>query len=114
MIDEELAVLQRKYKAVQAKVSTLGFVIPGSVIERYTLCANPGCHCHGDPPTRHGPYLQYTRKLDGKTVTRRLTPQQAQDYREWIANRRALDELTTEMDRLSQQAADLMHNPDRR
>lgn len=114
MSKNELAALQRKYKAVQAKIRALGFVIPGSVIERYTLCPNPGCHCHADPPNRHGPYLQYTRKLDGKTVTRRLSPSQAQDYRRWIANRRALDELTTEMDQLSQQAAHLIHDPDRR
>lgn len=114
MVDKELAAVQRKYKAAQAKVRTLGFVIPGSVIERYTTCANPGCHCHSDPPTRHGPYLQYSRKVDGKTFSRRLTPQQAQDYRQWIANRRVLDELTTEMDRLSQQAAALLHRHDHR
>jgi len=29
-------------------------------------------------------------------------------YREWIANRRRLDELLTEMDELSRQAAELL------
>jgi len=112
VVGKELVAVQRKYQAVQNKVRTLGFVIPGSVIERYTVCANPGCHCHGDPPARHGPYLQYSRKVGGKTISRRLTPQQAQDYREWIANRRTLDELTNEMDQLSQQAAALLHSND--
>ncbi len=44
-------------------------------------------------------YWQLTRKLDGKTVTRRLTPAQAKQYREWIANdrhlRRTIDQMRT-------------------
>ncbi len=110
MADAELARLRRDYRATQDQIRQLGFVAPGSVIERHTLCATPGCACHADPPTRHGPYLQYTRKLDGKTLTRRLGPEQAERYREWIANRRRLDELTDQMDRLSRQATELLIN----
>jgi hypothetical protein len=57
---------------------------------------------------RHGPYYQYTRKLAGKTLTRRLDPEQAQAYREWIANHRRLDELLARMDELSRQAGELL------
>ena len=57
---------------------------------------------------RHGPYYQYTRKLTGKTLTRRIDPAQAQTYREWITNRRRLDGLLAEMDELSRQAAELL------
>jgi hypothetical protein len=106
--DSELARLRRDYRRTQDQIRRLGFVAPGSVIERYTVCGTPGCRCHGDPPTRHGPYFQYTRKLDGKTLTRRLTPEQAQRYREWIANRRTLDELTDQMDQLSRRATELL------
>ena len=110
MADAELARLRRDYRATQDQIRQLGFVAPGSVIERRTVCATPGCACHADPPTRHGPYLQYTRKLDGKTLTRRLTGEQAERYREWIANRRRLDQLTDQMDRLSHQATELLIN----
>jgi hypothetical protein len=109
--NHELRRLQRRYRAVQDQVRKLGFIAPGSIIERSTVCGTPGCRCHADPPTRHGPYFQYTRKLAGKTFTRRLNAEQADRYREWIANRRALDELTAEMDQLSQQAAALLHDP---
>lgn len=108
MADTELARLRRAYRATQDQIRHLGFVVPGSVIERYTVCGTPGCRCHGDPPTRHGPYFQYTRKVDGKTVTRRLDAEQADRHREWIANRRRLDELTDQMDRLSRQATELL------
>ena len=108
MANTELARLRRDYRMLQDQIRKLGFVAPGTVIERYTVCGAPGCRCHGDPPTRHGPYLQYTRKLDGKTLTRRLTTEQAEHYRQWITNRRRLDELTDQMDRLSHQATELL------
>ena len=108
MADAELARLRREYRRLQDQIRTLGFVAPGSVIERHTVCGTQGCRCHHDPPTRHGPYFQYTRKLDGKTLTRRLDAEQADRYREWIANRRRLDELTDRMDRLSHQATELL------
>lgn len=108
MTDTELARLRREYRTLQDQIRKLGFVAPGSVIERYTACGSQGCRCHHDPPTRHGPYYQYTRKLDGKTLTRRLDTEQADRYREWIANRRRLDQLTDQMDRLSRQATELL------
>jgi hypothetical protein len=110
VVDAELARLRYRYQAVQDQLRELDFAVPGSVIERYTVCGAPRCRCHDDPPLRHGPYFQYTRKLAGKTLTHRLTAEQAQRYREWIANRRKLDELTAEMDQLSQQAAELLLN----
>ena len=108
MSEDELAALQDRYRALQEQVRELGFAVPGSVIERYTVCATEGCHCHADPPARHGPYFQYTRKLAGKTLSRRLSPDQAERYRGWITNRRRLDELLHQMDELSRQAADLI------
>jgi hypothetical protein len=108
MADSELARLQRRYRALTDQIRGLGFIATGSVIERYTVCAAAGCHCHADPPTRHGPYFQYTRKVAGKTITARLTPEQAQRYREQIANRRRLDELVAAMDEISTQARELL------
>lgn len=108
MTDTQLAGLHARYRDLKDHIHALGFIAPGSVIERYTACANPGCRCNADPPARHGPYYQYTRKLAGKTLTRRLNPEQAQTYREWITNRRRLDNLLAEMDQLSRQAAELL------
>jgi hypothetical protein len=108
MADSELARLQRRYRALTEQIRDLGFIATGSVIERYTVCAAAGCRCHADPPQRHGPYFQHTRKVAGKTVTVRLTPEQAQRYREQIANRRRLDELITAMDKISTQARELL------
>lgn len=111
MNDPELDRIHAHYRALQHHIGELGFIAPGSVIERYTRCGTDSCRCHADPPLRHGPYLQYTRKLAGKTITRRLDTEQAQRYRDWITNRRRLDDLLAEMDTLSRQAADLLITP---
>jgi hypothetical protein len=113
--DDELAELRRRYQELTDQIRELGFIATGSVVERLTVCTATGCRCHADPPQRHGPYLQYTRKVGGKTVTTRLSPQQAEHYREQIANRRRLDELVAAMDDISSQARELLlpqaHNP---
>lgn len=99
--------LRLRYRELTDQIRELGFIATGSVVERYTVCAAAGCHCHADPPTRHGPYLQYTRKVAGKTITARLTGEQAQRYREQIANRRRLDELVAAMEQIATQAREL-------
>ncbi|MGH8898534.1 MAG: DUF6788 family protein [Egibacteraceae bacterium] len=54
----------------------IGFALPGSLVTRRTACGKAGCRCHADPPLLHGPYLSWTRTVAGKTVTRKLTPDQ--------------------------------------
>jgi len=107
MADTELTRLRHRYRALQDQLRQLGFIASGSVVLRYTVCASAGCRCHADPPVRHGPYFQHTRKITGKTVTRRLTAEQADRYREQIANRRTLDQLITEMEQISSKAREL-------
>jgi len=51
-----------------------GPALPGTLTVRAYACGKPGCRCHADPPRLHGPYAEWTRKIAGKTVTRRLTP----------------------------------------
>jgi hypothetical protein len=104
----ELAQIEQGYHELKDRLQNLGFVIAGSLTERWTTCGKTNCRCKADPPQRHGPYIEYTRKVAGKTTGRRLTPEQAEQYRAWIANRRTLDEITAAMNDLSHQAARLL------
>ena len=54
---------------------------PAAITERYTTCGKANCRCHADPPQRHGPYIEYTRKVAGKTIGRLVTAEQADQYR---------------------------------
>lgn len=73
----------------------------GTISERFTYCSHKGCACRADPPRPHGPYWQWTRKIAGKTITRRMTAEQAKRYRPWIENMRRMRELLGELDELS-------------
>ena len=89
------AALQRcraDYEGAKAALGEIGFICQGSLAEIRTCCRNPGCRC-ADPAQRHGPYWQLTWKEAGKTVSQRLAAEEAQLYREWIENRRALESV---------------------
>jgi len=104
-LERRLERLRRDYQAIKARVSEVGFICEGSLAQLYTSCGNPNCRC-ADPEHRHGPYWQLTWKEHGKTVTRRLTPEDASLYQEWIANRRQLEAALEEMRDLSRQAGE--------
>jgi len=83
------------------EIATLGYCLPGSVVDRTSRCGNPNCRCHSDPDYRHGPYRSWTRKVAGKTVTRNLTDDQLQRYQDWFDNDRRLRALVSELEQLS-------------
>jgi hypothetical protein len=87
-------------KEIAKEIAALGFVLPGTLAERYLACTHAGCRCHGDPPQLHGPYWYWTRKVDAKTVSKMLSPDQVADYQEWFDNRRRLRELVGELEAL--------------
>lgn len=92
-------------RARQARITELlgsiGFALPGTVLERRMRCGKPGCRCAADPPQLHGPYHQWTRKVDGRTETRRLSAAQMARYGAWFENARRLRALTSELEALS-------------
>ena len=92
------------YEAAKARLAQIGFTCEGSLLERYTSCKNPNCRC-ADPDQRHGPYWQISWKQNGKTVSKILPAEDAALYQEWIANRRALEQILNEMRDLSRHAA---------
>ena len=89
--------------AIQAALGQIGFTLPGTITIRHARCGKPRCACAADPPSLHGPYIQWTRTVKGKTVTRLLTPAQYQAYAPWFANTRRLRALAAELEALSLQ-----------
>ena len=92
---------EERFAELKASIAEVGHFRRGSVQRRLVPCGKAGCRCQADPPKLHGPYYQWTRKVRGKTVTVRLSRDQAALLREWIANARRLDKLVAQMERLS-------------
>ncbi len=92
---------QAEATRIAGELARLGFALPGTLTERPMRCGRPNCRCHADPPVLHGPYHQWTRKINGKTVTRLLTDDQLADYQDWFDNQRRLRSLIAELEALS-------------
>jgi hypothetical protein len=106
--ERELARLRARYQQRAQEVAELGFLMRGSILQRFSRCGTPGCGCHDEPPRLHGPYRQWTRKVKGKTVTRNLSEEQVSRYREWMENAKRLDEIIQELQDLSAQADQIL------
>ncbi|HTW01029.1 MAG TPA: DUF6788 family protein [Streptosporangiaceae bacterium] len=78
-----------------------GPALPGTLTVRAYACGKTGCRCHADPPRLHGPYAEWTRKIGGRTVTRRLTPAELADYQPLFDNARKLRALIAELQDLT-------------
>ena len=82
---------------IAAELAQAGFALPGTLTVRSYACGKPNCRCHADPPILHGPYAEWTRKIDGKTVTRRLTSDQLAAWQPLFDNARKLRGLLAEL-----------------
>ena len=102
---QRLANYERRYRQLAEQLAGIGLISSGTITRRYTHCATPGCRCRADPPQPHGPYYQWTTKVNGKTVTRRLTPNEAKLYQQWIDNDRKMRRLITQMRQLAAKAS---------
>jgi hypothetical protein len=97
---------ERRQRQITAQIAKLGLCLPGSLVERMTRCGSPRCRCHSDPGQLHGPYPSWIRKAGAKTITRTLTPAQAERYRPLFDNTRRLRELISELETLSAQVVE--------
>ena len=91
----------RRLQQLHAEVADIEFALPGTINIAMNRCGKPNCACHHDPPKLHGPYITWTRKVAGKTVTRKLSAEQLERYRPWFDNDRRLRALIKEIETLS-------------
>jgi len=86
---------------IAAELAQAGLALPGTLTVRAYACGKTNCRCHADPPRLHGPYAEWTRKIDGKTVTRRLTPAQLTEYQPLFDNAKKLRALLADLQDLT-------------
>jgi hypothetical protein len=83
-----------------------GPALPGTLLVRSYACGKHRCRCHASPPVLHGPYAEWTRKVAGKTVTRRLTGEELAAWQPLFDNARKIRELVAELHELTLQAVE--------
>jgi len=93
--------LARRHQQIQAELAQIGIALPGSLTSRTTRFPRPGCHCHATPPIPHGPYPTWTRKAGTRSITKTLTPEDAERLRPYFTAHRRLRQLITELETIS-------------
>ncbi len=89
------------HQRLAAAIAEIDAVLPGSIVVRTMRCGKTTCRCKDDPPTLHGPYIQWTRTVGGKTVTKYLSEEQLERYQPWFDNARRLHELVNDLEAAS-------------
>lgn len=105
--EEALVRLHEKLGEIKSEAEEIGFVLQGSVTERWKKCGKSACRCHKDPDEWHGPYHQWSWKADGRTASVSLSPEQAALCRQWVQNNRRLERIIRRLRTLSLRAARL-------
>ena len=88
-----------------------GPALPGTLVVRAYECGKPRCRCHTSPAARHGPYAEWTRKIGGKTITRRLTPEQLAAWQPLFDNAKKLRALLAELQELTLAIVEASNSP---
>ncbi len=100
----------RQQATAQARIAKamaeVGFALPGSLTVRAYKCGKTNCHCRADPPQLHGPYALWTRKVDNKTMTRRLNDDELAAYEPLFDNAKRLRALMAELQDLTLELID--------
>ena len=86
---------------IAAGLAATGLALPGTLTVRAYPCGKRNCRCHTDPAAAHGPYAEWTRKIGGRTVTRRLTAQQLTAWQPLFDNAKKLRALLAELQELT-------------
>lgn len=93
---------ERKRQAeIAHRLAEIGFALPGSVTTRSYRCGKSNCACHREPPRLHGPYTQWTRQVDGRTIHVNLSAEQLEDYTLWFENGARIHRLVQELESLT-------------
>lgn len=94
-------------KALADALAEIDGLLPGSVVVRHMRCGKNSCACKADPPALHGPYIQWTRTVQGKTVTKYLNQDQLERYQPWFDNTRRLKDLVAKLEIASLHAIEI-------
>jgi hypothetical protein len=96
--------LQRQYARLKNTLLSLGPVLQGTIIARTIRREDP------EKPGQmkdYGPYYQWTRKREGKTVIQNLSASQSKSYAKAIREHRRLEGILGKMRELSLKVLEL-------
>lgn len=89
---------ERERRRVAAALAEAGFMLPGTLAVRSYRCGKATCACHRAEERMHGPYIQWTRSVEGKTLHRRLGEDQLEAYQPYFDEAKRIKDLLTRLE----------------
>src|SRR4030065_262473 len=86
--------LQKRYTQLADQLSYMGPVLPGSITERRIIGQASKKQIDRK---KYGPYYQWTRKVNGKTITVNLSEAQVDLFQKAVDNNRKIEQILSEM-----------------
>ncbi len=78
---------------LKSKIESKERILNGSLAKQHKQCGKPNCRCNEDKKFWHGPYFIWTRKVNGKTVTKTLNKDQAAAVKQAIKEMKELNQI---------------------
>ena len=94
----------RRFRELKQQLAQVEFFAKGTVLARMVKCGKRQCACNAERSKRHGPYYEWTYKVDGKTVNVHLTAESAPLYQAAAKQYKKLKKLLAQMEKASRQA----------
>ena len=97
---------RERFAALKQELTELDVFVRGSLVRVRSRCGKKTCACATDPDARRGPYVRWTRKVAGRTVSTPVRDDEVPAFEQWLANSRRVDELVDEMHALGLRAVE--------
>ena len=85
--------LRSRTHALRRAIAALDLLASGTVHVRTKVCGRHNCRCADDVNARHGPYHEWSRRVNGRLLHSVVTPKQAKLLTAAIDNHRKLQQL---------------------
>lgn len=85
--------IRRHTQALRRAIAAMDFVASGTVHTRTKVCGRANCRCATDPAARHGPYYEWSRRVDGRLRHSVVSAEQGQLLARAIVNYREIQKL---------------------
>ena len=97
--DPRTNLLRRRTRSLRLAIAAKDYASSGTLHVRTKVCGRPNCACATDADARHGPYYEWSRRVDGKLLHHVVSAAQARLIERAIRNYREIGELLARWER---------------
>ena len=106
MASDAIRELEKRLAELCSALSQTVDMRQGSLVQRYTRCGKPSCHCAQTGDRGHGPFWSLTHAVVGKTITRTIPSAALEVTRAQIAEYKRFRAIVRELVETSERLCD--------